>query len=208
MAMTIRGQVGPQVLVDGTEQSIRMGKFGSMVVQELHSRYYEQMYRGNIFLASTQASTAVTNLATTATGLILSNPANSGKNLTLIDITLIQTSTAAATANAGIVLAANVNPIATATVHTTPLTIQPGLLGSGISSVAKADSAATLPAAPVVIRAIWQPSVSATATTSIPAYVKDEIAGLISVAPGCTVSLSAFSAISVVAAMTWEENPI
>jgi hypothetical protein len=206
--MLLQTQVGPSTSSDGTYPNARSGKLGDVIVSELNGRYYENVYRGNTFVAATQAGVAVTNLATTATGFILSNPSGSGKNLILLEIAIAQTSTAAAAANAAIVLAANVNPIATAVVHTTPLTVQPALLGGTATSVAKADSAATLPAAPVVVRTIWQPSVSATATTSIPPYVKDEVAGALAIAPGCAVSLSAFSAVSAIAHFTWVELPV
>ena len=193
---------------DGAVNTARSDKSNALVTVDGHGRYQESVYRGNVFTASLQSSTAVTNLATTATGLILSNPAGSGKNLVLLELLLAQTSTAAASANAAIVLAANVNPNAAATVHTTSLTVRNALLGSSIGSVGFADSAATLPVAPVVVRTIWQPSVSATATTAIPPFIKDEIAGALLVAPGCTVSLSAFGAISVIATITWEEIPV
>jgi hypothetical protein len=206
--MQLQLQVGPQIVQDGVPATMRGGKSAEAIVTELNGRYYEQVYRGNTFTAATQAGVAITNLATTATGFILSNPAGSGKNLVLLEIALAQTSTAAAAANAAIVLAANINPVATAVVHTTPLTIQPALLGGTAGSVAKADSAATLPVAPSVVRVLWQPSVSATATTAIPPYVKDEVAGALAIAPGCAVSLSAFSAVSAIAHFTWAELPI
>ena len=68
-------------------------------------------------------------------------------------------------------------------------------------------AAAARSARPVAIRNLWQPSVSATATTAVPPFLKDEIAGAIAVAPGCAVSLSALSALSGAASMTWAEVP-
>lgn len=207
MSLILAGQIGPNTGADGANIPIRQGKTGDVIVTEMDPRYKEQAYRGNLFLASLQAAVAVTNLATTATGFILSNPANSGKNIWLVDV-CIQQAVAAAAAIDSVVLAANVNPIAAATVHTTPLTVQPALLGGTATAVGKADSAATLPAAPVVVRSIYSPSISATATTSVPPYVCDLVDGKIGIAPGCTVSLSATTAISVIASMTWLELPI
>ena len=104
-------------------------------------------------------------------------------------------------------LAANVNPIAAAVVHTTPVTIRSALLGAGASSVALADSAATLPAAPVVVRAIGGGPV---ATGSVhAAFIRDEIAGDLILAPGTAVSLTALTtAISVLASICWAEVAI
>src|ERR1700682_6134983 len=191
MALILAGSVGPQSVKagDGANLEVRQGQTGELIVTEVLPRYVEAAYRGNVFLAAVQAATAVTNLATTATGLILSNPAGWGKNLWIIDFG-VQQAVAAAAAIDSVVLAANVNPIATATVHTTPLAVRPALLGSSATAVGLADSAATLPAAPVVVRSLYAPSISATATTSTAPYVKDEIAGLIGLAPGTTLSLS------------------
>src|SRR6266702_878027 len=163
MAIQIAGLTGPQVNNDGATPPVRVDRQGALVVSENAPRYYELGFRGLTFMASTQAGIAVTALATTATGFILSNPAGSGKNLAIIDLIFAQSSVAGATQPV-VALAANVNPIAVATVHTTPLTIQPSLLGSTATAVAKADSAATLPIAPVIVRTIWGQSNTATAT--------------------------------------------
>jgi hypothetical protein len=179
-----------------------------LLVSELLPRYGYLAQTGLLFTAANQAGSAVTNLAATATGFILVNPLGSGKNLVLIDLLFMQTSTAAAAANAGLQLAANVAPLALSSYTlTASLTVQSGLIGSQAQSIAKALSSCTLPAAPVAIRNLWQPSVSATATTAIPPFLKDEIAGAIAVAPGCAVSLSALSALSGAASMTWAEVP-
>lgn len=204
----LNAQVGAFSGADGTENPIRAGKTREIIVGDAHGRFFEAVSRGKVFTACNQAGAAITNLATTATGFILTNPAASGKLLVLLEIALFQTSTAAASANAGITLAANINPVAAAIVHTTPLVVRNCLLGAGAAAVGLVDSAATLPAAPVSIRAIHQPSVSATATTGIPPFIKDEVAGAIVIPPGCAVSLSALGAISAVASMTWEEVDI
>jgi hypothetical protein len=209
MPLPIAGQVGPSAAWsgDGSNIEFRQDKTGSIVASEFLPRYAEAAYRGQLFFAAVQAATAVTNLATTATGFILSNPAGSGKNLWIVDI-CVQQAVAAAAAIDSVVLAANVNPVAATTVHTTPLTVRASLLGSANAAAGLADSAATLPVAPVVIRSLYAPSISATATTSTAPYVKDEVAGAIGIAPGCTISLSATTAISVFASMTWLELPI
>ena len=206
--MTSQGQVGPRYVSDGATTDLRLDRSSAQVITDGHGRYVEAVYRGTIFTVSNTAAAALSNASTTATGLILSNPAGSGKNIFLLEVTFIQTSTAAASANAGITLAANINPVATVVTHTTPITINPGLLGGTAASIAKADSAATLPAAPTIVRAIWQPSVSATATTGIPPFIKDDIGGAIAISPGCTLSLSALGAVSGIATFTWEELPI
>lgn len=211
MAVEIQGKVGPQAVnaSDGTLMDPYLGRQGQNLVQDYLPRYVEPGYRGFAFCGANQAGSAITNLIAAATGLILINPLGSGKNIWLTEILFAQTSVAAATANAALVLAANSNPLALASyTGLTALTIQPTLVGSQALSVARLCSVATLPAAPVAVRALWQPSVSATATTAIPPVVKDEVAGAIGIAPGCAISLSALSALSGVGSFTWIESPL
>ena len=75
------GQVGPQLASDGTNPIVRMGRTAELVVQQLHGRYCEQVVRGNMFRVANQAAVTTTAaLATTWTGLAISNPSGSGVN--------------------------------------------------------------------------------------------------------------------------------
>lgn len=68
----------------GTNAIIRAGAQGSQINDSLHGAYYEQAYRGNIFRIASQAAVSTTaGLATTWTGLAISNPAGSGVNAVL-----------------------------------------------------------------------------------------------------------------------------
>ena len=157
-----------------------------------------------VFLAANQAGQALsTALSTTQTGFTLTNPWNSGVNLLVLQTTL-----AATTAPAGIatiVYAANVNPVATAVVHTTPLTVRSAKLGNTQAAVGLADSACTLPAAPVVVRSIGGPV--ATGSVSSP-YFLDDVQGALVVTQGCAVSINCLTtAISAIISMVWQEVP-
>ena len=205
MGIEVLGQVGPQQLGDGATVTARMGRLADIVLSQLQARYYEQTFRGNIFLASLQANVAISALSATATGLILTNPANSGKNLVLLDLAIAFTASPAAASTMG--LAANVNPVAAAVVHTTPLIIRAALLGAGTSSVALADSAATLPAAPIMIRAIGGGPVASGSITA--PFIRDEIAGNLILAPGTAVSLASLGfAMNALATISWAEVAI
>src|SRR5437870_8015213 len=160
-----QGQVGTQGVADGTYPNVRMDKFGSMVVTELNPRYYEQGYRGNVFVAANQATGVFTAVSLTATGFILSNPAGSGKNLVILEILFSVTVPLAAASI--ISLYANVNPVATATSHTAALVVRPILLGSSTVGVGLADSSATLPATPVAVRTICSGGAGAPTITTI-----------------------------------------
>lgn len=80
--MQITGLVGnPVAWASGTNAVIRAGAQGSQINDTLHGPYYEQSYRGNIFRIANQAAVTTTAaLATTWTGLAISNPAGSGVN--------------------------------------------------------------------------------------------------------------------------------
>jgi hypothetical protein len=199
------GSVGPRPLADGTMTGERFGRDGAQVVQEGHSSYQELILRGGTYQACNQAGVALTvALGTTATGFILTNPAGSGYNLVLIDLVVAVT-----TAPAGIstmLLAGNVNTAAAAVTHTTPLTVRNALLGQTRTGVGLADSAATLPAAPVVVRPIPGGPVATGTTQS--QFIKDTEPPLV-LSPGTSISTFALTtAISAVVCMTWEEVPI
>lgn len=204
--MLLQTQVGPQTNSDGALPSIRSGKAGEVIMQELHGRYYEQSYRGNCFLAASQAvATTTVGLALTYTGLALSNPVGSGKNLVLLQASLMQ-SVLQATQIEAFSLATGFNASTNVT-HTTPATIQPTIIGSAYSSVAKADTAATLPTAPVYSMFVTN---TATATQNS-AVGLIEIAGSIILAPGA-YAIWATPAQASVAGMwfsfLWEEVPL
>jgi hypothetical protein len=156
----------------------------------------------NVYLASTQAGQATsTGLSTTQTGFTLTNPAGSGKNLVVL-----QANVACTTAPAGaatIVWAANVNPVAAAVTQTTPLTVRSAKLGESSSASGLAASAVTLPAAPVVVRAIGGP---VAASSISPPYIRDDVNGALVVEEGCAVSINSLTtAISAVISVVWRE---
>lgn len=80
--MQIQTYVGqPTKQSDGTQPLIRGGSLGSVITDNLHGVYYEQSVRGNIFRIANQAAVSTTaGLATTWTGLAISNPSGSGVN--------------------------------------------------------------------------------------------------------------------------------
>ena len=155
-----------------------------------------------IYVASTQAGQALSlALSTTQTGLTLTNPFGSGKTLVILQIRGCFSTAPAGVST--ILLAANVNPIATAVTQTTPLTVRRANLGVSGIGVGLAASAVTLPAAPVVVRALG--GVNATGSTT-PNQIVDDVNGAIQVAPGCAVSINTLTtAISGIWSIVWEE---
>ena len=90
--MQVTGYVGqPTKQFDGTQPIVRQGSLGELVVQKLHGDFYEQSYRGNSYAVANQAGVSTTAaLATTWTGLAISNPSGSGVNLVVNRFTCAQ----------------------------------------------------------------------------------------------------------------------
>lgn len=76
-------QVGPQSVNDYSQIIARAGKQGDQIVSELHGRYYESTYRGNMYGITGGLTTTTAAGAATFTGLAVGNPAGSGYNLVL-----------------------------------------------------------------------------------------------------------------------------
>lgn len=146
--MQAETRTGPVVTQDGAIGPARGGKTGEVIVGDAHGRYFEAAARGAIFSVASQAvATTTVGLATTYTGLCVSNPVASTVNLVLLKATMMQ-SLLQATQPEAFAIAFGFSP-ATNVTHTAALTPQPSRIGSGATPSAKADTSATLPVAPV-----------------------------------------------------------
>lgn len=93
--MLVQGQVGPassQSLGVGSTPILRQGQLGDTIVSELHGRFYEQVYRGNVYsigssLTALSANT-ITLSATSTPILGVWNPASSSVNLVILQAAL------------------------------------------------------------------------------------------------------------------------
>ena len=88
--MILQGSVGPQSaqsIGPGINASVRLGQTGDMVVTELHGKWYEQAYRGNLYsigMTVTALSANTITLTATTTPIIgLWNPLTSTVNCVL-----------------------------------------------------------------------------------------------------------------------------
>jgi len=192
-------------VAQGVTSDVRSGAYRELIVNDTGTgRYAENVMNGATFIASNSANQALSVGNSTATGLVLTNPAGSGKGLVLLEA--IGALDIAATAMGGVALFANVNPVAAAVTHTTPLTVRPAALGSTATGAGLADSAATLPATPILVRPLlsvyW---ITANAAVANLAF-KDDIGGALVVTPGCAVSIQAqTTAVTGIFSMTWAE---
>lgn len=198
--------VGEQIGQDGANVGDpRYDRLLAQVVQDNHGRYAESAYRGRLFLAANQAAqTFGVGLSATVATLSLTNPAGSGRILSLVTFTFAFS--AAPAAAAALVHAAFIPGVTTAVVHTTPEVVRPALLGGySIGPVGLADRVATLPAVPVIVRPLYGVTGAAALT---PGYVKDEIAGEIQLFPGSVWVIQANAAAAGFSAISWEELPL
>lgn len=95
MPLSIAGQVGPQVLGDGVPGIPRLDRQGGLIASELHGRYYEQTFRGNVYSAGTglisinNATFTTATLGATCTPIIgIWNPLTNTVNLVILQAIL------------------------------------------------------------------------------------------------------------------------
>ena len=208
--MIIAGQVGQQNNQDGSGsiggQVARMGHNGDLIVSELHGRYYEQAYRQNMFGGSIVGQVTTVGLATTYTGLCLSNPAGSNVNLVLDKIGLAFLVGFTASATVGIMT--GINQAANVT-HTTPAVVRNKFIGKS-SGTGLLDSAATLSATPVLDVVLFA-GLTGAITTAPAADGLYELEGSIVLPPGAFAAIytsTASGTASMSASFSWEEVPV
>jgi hypothetical protein len=165
--------------------------------------FLEQARLGKMFNACSTGAVTLSTVSATCTGLALSNPYGSGKNLVVKQVRFSPSTAPAGAAVVGLAISPAVS--ATAVVHTTPAVIHNAIAsGSNLNvGVANVDSAATLPAAPVWLRPIG--AVVAASSISPDSYV-DETEGSIILPPGTSLSLSYLTTAAIgIASFTWVE---
>jgi hypothetical protein len=217
MAYEIEQIVGPAKRADGLgEGPTRVGITSEAIVGDAHGRYYEAVSRGVVFGASMQAGASLgTALTATAVTLTLYNPIGSKVNLAILEVALVLTTMLAApgapaASTAVYVLAANLNSLAAAPSAVTAATVRNELLG-GVAGVGLAYTAATLPAAPVIIRPLFGVSYSEITAASIAQLATqfiDPTDAKVILAPNTAITLQAVgAATSGIVSMMWEEVP-
>lgn len=183
---------------------VRVGNQNDALVSQLHGSMYEQALRGNMFYAASQAATTTTvALATTYTGLCLSNPAGNSKNLIPRQVSAALSVAPAGIAPMGI---GGGYAVAGVVTHTTPLTRYSTVLGSGTSSTGLADGAATLVGTPTVIMPFLGGFTAAALFATSPAIL--DLNGSIVIPPGGYVFIYTLTVAVGLFGITWEEVPI
>lgn len=197
-----QGQTGVQNNADGQVVTQQFDRQAAGLVTQLHPRYYQQTVRGNVFSVNTQGTAVTTTaaLATTWTGLGISNPANSGKNLVLMKFSATQFAVGAA---ATIGLMGGVGVLATS------LAIQSRRIGGGEVSVANASASATI-STPLLITTFGSVGSLATTGYGLEPGIFVDLEGSIVIPPGSFVCnyTSIVTTTALNFGFTWEEVPI
>jgi hypothetical protein len=185
----------------------RGGKQGETMVSELHGRYYEQAYRGNLVQGAVAAQVTTVGLAATYTGLILSNPIGSNVNLAVNKCGFAFTVAFGAVAAIGLMAGYNGSTNVT---HTTPVT--PRNLFFNNSSIGKGllDSSAVMPTAPTLYTVFGSATTATAAVPPLPSGYYDLEGSLVVPAGGYVAfyTSSASGAAGGYFSFQWEEVPI
>jgi hypothetical protein len=221
--MQLETKVGPIQVADGTFNFARSGRTGETIVGDLHSRFYEQAIRGNLFSAG-MTLTSIANVTFTtatlgATGTPIVgvwNPPNSGKNVAILQVRLqiITTTLGARTGPGGFVWATGVNQSGIST-GITPLNrlslANSGSVAKGFANTALTGLSANLTVQEAAGVGGGPMPVSGTDVLGVVPYnapYVDNIDGAIIVAPGSVLALLCTTTpvgISATSSILWEE---
>ena len=205
--MLVQGQVETAVTPSRStgQPNLQQLQLGEIGISEILPRSAALAWSGLVFYACNNAAQALSVGSSTFTGLAVGNPAGTGKNLVIIDVTIAQAAVgAAAVMNPKLGWAPTVTLTTTATNGPTSL-----LIGSGGGSIAKVGSSATLAAAPTIIRPILGQQWITGGAGMWGFYAKDTVDGAILIPPGQMLTIdSLIGAVSVLASVTWAELPI
>lgn len=199
-------RTGPQIASDGTQNVARADRTGAMVVADAHGRYHESAIRGQLFNASNQAAQAVSvALATTYTGLCISNPLGNTKNIVLLGVNYALTAAPAAPSSIHLIGGYSATTNVAHTVALASPGIQNGLLGTGQASTAKVDSAATI-VNPGYLLPLCGAFTALALPSTPPMWI--DLGGVIVLPPGAWAAIGALTTITGFGGFTWEEVAI
>lgn len=207
---TSNARVGPQTLTDGTENVLRSGRTGELVVTELHGCYYEACYRKKLFYSYVTAQT-LTASNTTYTGHLVwngSNQSGSGVNLVMHKVNIGVSVTSASLT--GIALGVGTGQTAAPTSTTAATQAGNCFIGDaaaqGLSYKAATIAVAGTPLFPLVHNTAAINTVGADFNNPI------DFEGAFIFPPTTSAHLLALGAASassaVTSAMVWEEVPV
>jgi len=193
-------------LAEGSVADVeRIGPQGQLLVDSMHGQMFEASRCGTLFWATNQAAQAISvALATTYTGLCLSNPV--GNNRDIIVRAASFRASIAQVALSVVGLLAGYISTGGVTAHTTPLvygtSMWPMNFGSTAVPTAKVDSAAT-----IVSPKVLMPLIGTVATSGYLAGggLPVDLQGGLILQPGSYVAMYALTAVTGISMFIWGE---
>jgi len=183
------GKVGEQTLSNGSAGPIRIDKTGALVTSS-YGKYAEAVLQGKVFVAANQAKVAVTaDFATSYTGLVVENPAGSGKNLIMIGFSYAAEEAIATAVGIGLMTGADAGDAAAVIVPRNRLT-------GGPASIAVVDNACTLTGTPVLEQLITTAWTEATTAGTLAQPNVVDLDGSLVITPGYYVAVMATAAVA------------
>lgn len=199
---------------DGTTASVNLGRANELIVSELHGKYFEQCYRGNVYYAVTATAGVVVPISSSLTPTYsIWNPAGSGK--LMIPIVSVITHNATTSVLGGLIWMVTTN--AGSGISSTAPFVAFGTgsavnanLGSGKVSQMRVGSGGTttLVAAPTVYRHTGFTVMANTVATAGSGFTwRDEWDGAGIIAPGNAIHLMGTTAVALTAviSLAWYE---
>lgn len=200
------GKVGTQALAAGAQGPLRLNTEGALVVTNYGAKYREPVFQGRCYVAANQAAVATTAaMATTWTGLLVSNPVGSTVNIVLLRFGYANT-VAVPTATV-IGLMTGVTPTAAIDAGITPRNCKVG----GAAGQGRADNSHDLSGGvPVLERVFGGAGTLATTGYSNSPQQDVDLDGCIILPPGAYCATYSFAANTAawIFSFMWEEVPI
>lgn len=191
----------------------RAGQLGDSIVSELHGRYYETNYRGNLFSLSVSTAASVTAYTGGAGGtpmIGLFNPTGSGKNLVILKASFanVVAASAAGTVTFGLYFGttATITQATTTTPWSMSTQLQAGSVATGFRNVALTSGSA---ASNVIALGsyYWATAAGAAVVSGGPV----DLEGSVIIPPGSYVALGGSAALTSatwIGSLQWEEVPV
>lgn len=193
---------------DGLLAPARLGDAYGLCTMDAHGKYYDAVRRGRVFFVTNSAAQALSLNSTTATGIILFNPANSGVNLAILEV-MVATQTLPAGVSTSILTGGVQATSVTQTTTNVANGVVNALIGGGLTSKSTVGSSATIATANIQRVIPFATGATTAASTSFPPFAKDDVGGNLVIPPGFVTSLQCLTtAQTVLGQITWEEVPI
>jgi hypothetical protein len=178
---------------------------GAQRVGDACGRYMNAALEGRLFTACNVAAQAVSvALTTTYTGLCLSNPAGSSRNLVLLGCQFALTAAPAGIASLHLIAGFSSAGIVTHTAALAAPGIQSTIINGQSNSVAKADTQATI-VNPYYLLPLGAGFTAAALPSTTPSWI--DLGGMFVIPPGGWIAFGALTAVTGFGGFLWEEIP-